>query len=80
MGRTRSSSQMAHGEKKDRQEEPEPKRLHCACVSREGNACPVSSLKAMKAHRVNAAKLDAELASPLPCGKLLYDRTVNVPV
>ncbi len=56
-----------------RHEEPEPKRLHWACCSMEGGALSVNSLKADTAQRVNAAKLDAELASPLPCGKLLLD-------
>ena len=45
----------------------------------EGIGRCVSSLNASAAHFVSAAKLDAELANPLLCGKLLLERTIKAP-
>ena len=65
MGLTVCSSQSAQGEKNDRHDEPDPIRLSAACAAIEGIGAFVSSLNANTAHRVNAAKLEAELAKPL---------------
>ncbi len=77
MSETSSSVHSAQGEKKERQEEPEPSRLHCAWMEISGRGFSVSSLRAKQAHFVSAAKLEAELASPLPCAKLLDERTIK---